>query len=300
MNKLNDGVVYFCGGLKPVLELYVSIYSLRKHYSGNITVLLGETSIKYAEQLLNLKDINVVIVKGSSNDINTRQHWSTRWKSMNLINYDRVIHLDCDTIIVKPIDDLFNHIHKDKSYITSFDHFNDGKEYRSWKHHLNMYKASDSYFNKNQISPLYIEFGLMGWNKDYHLFNEISKACNIMKDDQTAMSSVLIKNGRKGYCPDLKFKPIKRTNGYYGLHYDAHYETIVWHLTTSHGKCPGFAIWWREFIDAYMKNYMNFKSNKNIIQTLQPHVYKQLMNKSYPISISKEGNIYLVKDVDIK
>jgi hypothetical protein len=24
------------------------------------------------------------------------------------------------------------------------------------------------------------------------------------------------------------------------------------------------------------------------------------MNKSYPISISKEGNIYLVKDVDIK
>jgi hypothetical protein len=300
MKQKNNGVVYFCGGLKPILELCVSIYSLRKHYSGGITVLLGETSVKYAETLMNLEGINVIIVKDSNNDTNVRQHWATRWRAMNLIDYDKIIHLDCDTIIVKPIDDLFDHLHQDKSYITTFDHFNNGKEYRTWPSHLRMYKANDDYFVKNKVDPLYIEFGLMGWNKGYPLFDEVSQACKIMKDDQSAMSCVLMKNGRKGYCPDLGFKPIKRTNGYYALGYDAHYQTMVWHLTTSHASSPGFAIWWREFIEAYMKNYMNFKSNKDIIKTLQPFVYEKLMKKSYPTSISKEGNIYLVKDADIK
>lgn len=296
---MSDGVVYFCGGLKPVLELYISIYSLRKHYSGSITVLLGETSVKYADKLNEL-NVKIVIVPDSKNDTIVRQHWSTRWRAMNLVDYDRVIHLDCDTVIVKPIDHLFDHIHKDKLFITSFDNFNDGKEFRAWPLHLDMYKKNDKYFVKNKVSPLYIEFGLMGWNKGYPLFGAISEACKVMKDDQTAMSSVLIKNGRKGYCPNLGYMPIKRTVNYYALLHDAHYQTIVWHITTSRSKYPGFAIWWREFIEAYMKNFIGIKSNRKLIEELQPYVYKALMNKSYPASISKEGNIYLVKDIDIK
>lgn len=297
---MSDGVVYFCGGLKPILELYVSLYSLRKHYKGNITVLLGETSVKYASQLIKLDWVKVVVIPNSSSDHEVRQHWSTRWRAMNYSNYDRTLHLDCDTIVVKPIDHLFDHIHKDPSYITTFDNFNDGNNYRSWPSHLEMFKSKDDYFKKNNVKPLYVEFGLMGWNKGYKLFNEISEACKLMKDDQSAMSSVLIKNGRKGYCPKLGYMPIRRTSGYYGLSYEAHYATEIWHLTTGKAKCAGFAIWWKEFIDAYMNNYMNFKSDKETLKILQPYVYKHLMEKSYPLSISKEGNIYLVKDVDIK
>ena len=297
---MSDGVVYFCGGLKPILELCISIYSLRKHYSGNITVLLGETSIKYADKLINMSGINVIVVPNSSKDVEVRHHWSTRWIAMNLVNYDRIIHLDCDTIIVKPIDHLFDHIHKDKSFITSFDNFNDGRNYGAWKSHLNMYKKQDDWFNKNVVKPLYIEFGLMGWNNGYKLFSEVAEACKIMKDDQTAMSSVLIKNGRNGYCPNLGYIPIKRTNNYYGLSYEKHYETEVWHLTTSRVKCAGFAIWWKQFIDAYMNDFIDMKSDRNLIKTLQPYVYERLKNKSYPTSISKEGSIYMVKDEDIK
>jgi hypothetical protein len=218
---------------------------------------------------------------------------------MNFANYDKVLHLDCDTTIVKPIDCLFDSIHPDQNYMTSFDTFNDGDTYRAWPGHLKMYQTQDPWFKKNEVKPLYIEFGLMGWNKGYPLFNEVANACKIMKDDQSAMSAVLMKNGRKGFCPNLGYRPIKRTNGYYGLGYEAHYETIVWHLTTSRARYPGFAIWWREFIDAYMNNFMGMKSNKKLIETLQPYAYKALIDKSYPTSISKEGSIYLVKDADI-
>lgn len=298
-DPMSNGVVYFCGGLKPIMELCISIYSLRKHYSGNITVLLGETSLKYAQSLLDQTGVNVVIIPNSSQDLKVNQHWSTRWRAMNFVDYDKIIHLDCDTIIVKPIDKLFDDIHKDKDCMTSFDSFNDGSKYWKWDEHLKMYKEKDDYFNNNIVKPLYIEFGLMGWNKGYPYFNEISQACDIMKDDQTAMSSVLIKNGRKGFCPKHQYKLIKRTTNYYGLRYDDHFATVVWHLTTSRAKCPGFALWWREFIDAYLNDYMKFKSNKNLIKSLQPYVFKQLINKTYPSSISKEGSIYIVKDSDI-
>lgn len=298
---MKNGVVYFCGGTKPILEMLISIYSLKKHYKGEITILLGETSIEHISKLeLNkLGNIKIVTVPNSANDDEVRKHWSTRWRAMNFVNYDKVLHLDCDTVVVKPIDNLFDHIHNDKSYITTFDNFSNC-EYSTWANHLDMYKENDNWFKINHVKPLYIEFGLMGWNRGYPYFNDVSDMCKKMKDDQTAMSAVLIKNGRKGFSPKSEnFNVIRRTRNYYRLSYDQYFEVAVWHLTTSKTRYPGYSVWWNEFIEAYMNNYLGFKTNKKIIEELQPHVYKAMIKRNYPINNCFSGHVYLLKNSDI-
>jgi len=270
---MSRAVVYYCGGIKPVIELLVSIYSLRKFYSGEIIVVLGQTSLPYVPQLLKDKSIKTVTVPNSGSDRRRRQHWRTRWVGMDLIDRKKILHPDCDTVFINGIDDLFDKLHPDPEYMNTFDNLNDGKMYPQWQKHLNQsYYLDDPKFNEK---PLYMEFGLIGWRGHWKYAKEVARCCGFMKDDQTALSYVLMKNGRKGHKPETDWPVIRRVRGYSMLSKNEYHNTRIWHTV------PNFAVWWEAALPAIKENFMNLGDMK-YLKLINKEVHDHYVNGNYP------------------
>lgn len=270
----NDKVVYYCGGKKPVIELLVSIFSLRKHYDGEIVACLGETSLEFLpEEFLKSNNITVKIIEGTSKDRDVRDHWKSRWKAMSQIDGGRVLHPDCDIIYNDDIEIVFEAIKKTPGWITSYHTVNDGNWYEIWPDHVEEYKKIDPDFDIND--PFYIEFGLLGWVGKWPYALDTSKACEITKDDQTAMSYVLMKNGRKAHLANFKNPIMRRARAYYRMTKQEFDSVLIWHC---HNE---YAFWWNEFLEAHDMNYMGLGSH-SYIKKLSRKTWKMLKNKTYP------------------
>jgi len=260
---MKDIVTYFCGGKKPVVELLVSLYSLRKHFDGEVVICLGETSLPLLPKLLKSPDFTIKIVPNSSNDTTVRQHWATRWVGMSMVEGDRVLHPDCDTVYAGSLDQAFDCIHENPEYMTTFHSVNDGHYYPEWDGHVEEYKKIDPDFK--ETAPFYIEFGLLGWRGNWPYCLETAEASRIAKDDQTAMSYVLMKHGRKAYCPTMGPKFMRRARAYYRLTEKKYKETLVWHTT------PAYFMWWEEFREAFKCNWMGL-ADKGYLRTIDRKV----------------------------
>lgn len=269
---MKDVVAYYCGGKKPVLELLVSLYSLRKYYDGEIIVCLGETSLKYTESLLNSSDFTTYIVPNSSNDITVRDHWKSRWTGMSMVKGNRVLHPDCDIVYTKDISPLFDVLHPKKNWITSFHSVNNGDNRIRWSSHVKEYKKLDPTFNASQPA-FYIEFGIVGWRGKYPYCMEVSKACEVLKDDQTAMSYVLMKHGRKAYCPS-ECTLMRRARAYYRLNKKQFDDVIAWHCH------PAYALWWNQAIEAINDNFMGL-GDRNYFRMINRRCYNMWRKGTY-------------------
>jgi hypothetical protein len=106
---MNTGVIYFNSGTKCLIRLLVSIWSLRKHYSGPITIITtGEESNKFCEKFknnkfnINIKNAIFPNVKDGKNSVFLQK------ASVNdHTPYDISIFLDSDTIVKGDITELF-------------------------------------------------------------------------------------------------------------------------------------------------------------------------------------------------
>lgn len=270
---MRDVVAYYCGGLKPVIELLVSLYSLRQHYDGEVVICLGETSLQYVPELLKNNDFTVKIVPNSANDKEVRDHWATRWVGMSMVEGDRVLHPDCDTIFTQPLDKAFDCIHEDKEFMTTFHSVNYGEYFPEWEGHKEEYRKIDPNFNEE--TPFYIEFGLLGWRGNWPYCLETAEASRIAKDDQTAMSYVLMNHDRKAYCPEIGYKLMRRARAYYRLPERVYNETIVWHTT------PAYFMWWDAFLAAHKENFLGL-GNKMYVKSLSRRWYKEWKHKTFP------------------
>lgn len=268
-----DVVAYYCGGIKPVIELLVSLYSLRKYFSGEVIICLGETSLQYLPELVKSNDFTIKIVPNSANDQTVRDHWATRWVGMSMVTGDRVLHPDCDTTYAGPLDLAFNCIHEDPNYITTFHSVNDGNHFPEWEGHVEEYKKIDPNFNETK--PFYIEFGLLGWRGNWPYCLETAEASRISKDDQTAMSYVLMKHGRKAYVPPTGGQLMRRARAYYRLSKKQYHETLVWHTT------PAYFMWWDEFLEAIDCNWMGM-GDRSYLRSISRKCYKLWRYKQYP------------------
>jgi len=273
-----DKVVYYCGGKKPVIELLVSVYSLRKHYKGEIIACIGETSLDYLnEEFLKSDDITIKIIEGTSEDSHVRDHWKSRWLAMSQIEGERILHPDCDIIFNKGIDEAFDAIKCENEWITSYHTVNDGEWYEMWPNHVEEYKKINPKFSVYE-DPFYIEFGLLGWCGKWPFALQTSEMCKIVKDDQTAMSYVLMKNGRKAHLADFEDPIMRRARAYYRLTKKQYDAVIMWHC---HHE---YAFWWNQFLEAHNSNYMGLKSD-SYIKKCNRKIYRILKNKSYPTEI---------------
>lgn len=104
---MNYGVLYLNQGTKCIIRLLVSIHSLRKVYSGGITVIqVGELPL-WATKIL--VQMNVDILPLPDDGI----HPLVRKSMMGKITpYDLSLFIDADTLVVKPIDIIWKKMAK--------------------------------------------------------------------------------------------------------------------------------------------------------------------------------------------
>ena len=270
---MSDTIAYYCGGTKPVLELLTSIYSVRKHgWNGNIVVCLGKTSIPHLKTLIDSGEVEIIEVPESENDVHPREHWVSRWRGMSYITDDRVIHPDCDMTFVDNPKIFFDLLHKDPEFITTFHSVNNGEYFEQWNGHIREYKKVDPNFNEE--FPFYIEMGILGWRGNYKHCMEISEVCKLTKDDQTAMSYVLMKNGRKAHKPPLRHELMRRARNYWKLSPEEYDAVVAWHCH------PEYNMWWKFYLEAKEANYMGLA---NIPTSIYPKVDRAIAMNEVPL-----------------
>lgn len=102
------GVVYYNGGTSCAVRLLVSLTSLRRHYSGPVTVLSeGEESHRLCERIAvsanaDLKEWNSGVEEG------VNRHFLAKTRCHVGTPYEISISLDSDTLIAGSTDDLFH------------------------------------------------------------------------------------------------------------------------------------------------------------------------------------------------
>jgi len=113
------GVIYLSQGTKCVTRALVSIYSLRQHYQGPITVLTVATQPEWLPGLL--KEFNCDMLELENNGTRPLVRKAQLWRNTP---YDLTLFLDADTLVVAPIDEYFDKI-KEYTFCTG--------EFAGWK-----------------------------------------------------------------------------------------------------------------------------------------------------------------------
>lgn len=100
------GVIMFNRGEKMLINALVALYSLRKHYQGEITFYVeNPTPIEFDESI---KTFNCNVVR-----LETKHEMKTLVRKSSLFEnppYDLTLWIDLDTVTVGPIDKMFNYL----------------------------------------------------------------------------------------------------------------------------------------------------------------------------------------------
>ncbi len=116
---MTQGVIYFNQGTKCIIRILVSLFSLRKQYTGNVTLLNVGMPEKWVRKMLKRLNIDLKIIP----DIGVRPlvRKAQLWEDAP---YDVTMFIDADTVVVGPIDEYFDKI-KEYGFCTG--------EFAGWK-----------------------------------------------------------------------------------------------------------------------------------------------------------------------
>lgn len=105
---MTAGVIYYNVGLGCVVRLLVSIYSLKKHYNGPITIISeGDESHAICSKIATAMGVDIRQAVFDTNG--PRNHALLAKTKINQATpYDYSVFIDADTLIVGKIDELFN------------------------------------------------------------------------------------------------------------------------------------------------------------------------------------------------
>jgi hypothetical protein len=277
-----QSIIYYCGGTKPVIEAIVSIYTLRQHYKGEIIILCGETSYDYLKHMKNY-GVEIRVVPDTKKDRVTHDHWVSRWKAMELISdCDKVLHLDCDTLVINPVDVFFENIDTRYDYITTYGllfKYSDYPNADEWKKMIGEFNKIVPGFNKDSV---YIELGCCGWNKGWDLHRKVHEYCKVLSTDQQAMCLAMAFDGNKVHHPDFakvnhSKKPFKLGRAYYRLDHNGYYSTVIWHCVHP----LGYSLWWRKFWEARVEKFGRLNEN-DFLNSTNLSALNMIKAKSWP------------------
>lgn len=166
-----SGVVYYNLGTSCVVRLLVSLVSLRRHYSGPVTILSeGEESHALCEKIGSAMNVPV---KRWVSDVSPGKHLPFLGKTRLHLGtpYDITVAIDSDTLVVGPIDELFEFARLDSFCVAQLGKWRtDGRiiqaRLRKWADIL-----PDDLNAAIAFGPA-INIGVMAFRKDAAIFNE--------------------------------------------------------------------------------------------------------------------------------
>lgn len=113
---MKQGVVYYNYGNRHLLRLCVSIDSLRRIYQGPVTLLYDGSLQLWFIAFLRSKRVRTIALT-SPFPGNPLLRKTQLWR---FSPYDKTVYLDADTLILQPIDELFEFLQTDAFWVTQF------------------------------------------------------------------------------------------------------------------------------------------------------------------------------------
>ena len=289
---MTKGVIYFNLGSKCLTRLVVSIWSLRKHYDGPVTVIStgdesNEFCKKFADCGLNIDVKNAVF----PNVADGRNAVFLQKASVNdHTPYNISIFLDSDTIIKGDIKELFKLAEEHDFVVPQFCNWTTQtraiiKRTEAWR---NVYPS----LVEQALKPApAVNCGVFAFKKNCKFMidwcNSVTPGRNNFIPDETGMQVILHKY--KHFVADQKFNCSCK----YSKPEDSDTRIIHYHgrkhcRTGKDGSVIyGGKIWVNEFNDAIEKNFMGIKEfAPGNDRQLKSYLKSQRNNKTMPIDKS--------------
>jgi hypothetical protein len=161
----SSGIIYLNCGTKMLPRLLVSIFSLRKYYNGNISIIqIGDDSLEVLNLIADHFNCNIINIK---QELNIRHsYWFEKSRLHKYTIYDNNIFLDSDTLVLQSIDDVFPMIEQYDFVVPQFAHWTTKnhrirKRLSHWKH------IEPDLFNSAIDSKMpSVNVGVYGFKKD--------------------------------------------------------------------------------------------------------------------------------------
>ena len=103
-----DGIVYLISGNKHAVVLVASIVSLRKHWGGSITVVgTDDAGYEIACKLGDDSRLDVISKRMEHGNQKRNSGYLNKTRIGSVLNYDRMIFLDADTIVCGDVSEVF-------------------------------------------------------------------------------------------------------------------------------------------------------------------------------------------------
>ena len=106
-----DGVIYLVVGNKHAEHVVVSLFSLRKHWTGDVAILVGDQAAEeLCAPMASLPRTRLIRFDYASLNINKRGSGNTYLAKSSMHRFspfDRTVFLDADTLVVGDIGPIF-------------------------------------------------------------------------------------------------------------------------------------------------------------------------------------------------
>lgn len=149
MKTLVYYTIGFSRGYIDMLEL--SIQSLRKVYTGDIGVICDESMIDECQQ--RMPDIMVWSVPDSSSGVIASMNKLRIYDFVQVNDYDKVLYLDTDILVVKSIDSYFENINVEGTLYVYTENSNQENHKHLWWSLQNYTEEECAFFRRENILP---------------------------------------------------------------------------------------------------------------------------------------------------
>ncbi len=198
--QLTKGLVYQLSSPPAAEVLTVSLWTLRQHYHGPVTIFTAEGAKEAAERIAADKRLDVTLQPLEMPQFSCyRADWTVKVFAYLQAPYDRNIWLDADTVVVQPIDDL----HARGFHVAQLSNFRFADE-QGYAPHVREYLASWDWCGpiirgmieraKRENVPL-VNAGTLGFAREdsalYELHHLAIMMCRARQADEVALQILL-------------------------------------------------------------------------------------------------------------
>jgi hypothetical protein len=165
-----NGIVYLNSGTSCLPRLLVSIDSLRRNYTGDITLVqFGEEGLDICCLLQDEYKFNIVCP--SEKIVERKQHFLEKTRLHKYVDYDNSLFIDSDTLIQQDVSELFEEIGRNHFVVPRFSDWAMSKgvirkRTGPWKNY-----APDLHSKLCSSNLPSINVGVFGFNRDSELMS---------------------------------------------------------------------------------------------------------------------------------
>jgi len=248
------GVVYLISGNKHAVVLVVSIASLRAFWDGPITVVGTDTAGReLADKLQGDSRLGVESVRMSHGERRRNSGYVNKTRLHQVIDYDKTVFLDADTLVVGEIDEVFPR--NDEMVLTTWGGWNTMGKIMSGR--VSKWKKAEPELTQRMLGIPWpaINTGVMGWSRETEMVRDwesvTTKNVSFMCDELAAQIMY----------PDYPVRLLSdrwNCSPLYGLEKS---DARVWHFHGKkhlHPKSAG--IWYPEYERCVRADYAGISS----------------------------------------